>query len=162
MTELRVTRDLVDTLTADVRRFGARNAETGGFLLSTEAQPDRLTVLALAGQDGIGRRRGLFTVSGTAIERLFSWAGERELRIRAQVHSHAHDAFLSPTDLRHGFNVAEFITAVVPYFAAPSPEPVDWGWWQRSATAWLTRPAPTVVVGAVTAVHFDQAGIHAA
>jgi len=162
MTELLITRNLVDGLVEDMRRFGAHTQETGAFLLATEQKPNRLTLLALAGTAGISRRRELFTVSGSAIERLFSWAGDHELRIAAQVHSHAREAFLSPTDLRHGFDVAGFITAVVPHFAQPSREPDHWGWWQRSPSAWQPRRAPTVVAGAVRTFRFDEAGVRAA
>ena len=117
MNRLLLTRNPVDALVAEIGAWGDRHAETGGFLLAAEDNADRATVLALGGQSGIVRRRNLFTISGGAIERLFSWAGDTELRIRAQVHSHAHGAFLSRTDLQHGFDVDGFITAVVPHFA---------------------------------------------
>ena len=161
MSQLRLTRTVVDALTADIRCWGARGAETGGFLLASESDPDRLTILALAGQAGISRRRGLFAVSGPAIEQLFTWAADRELRIRAQVHSHARGAFLSPTDLRHGFDVVGFISAVVPHFTTPSAEPRDWGWWQRTSTLWEAFPAPNVIAGAGSMVRFDQGGVDA-
>ena len=162
MSQLRLTQGAVDALTADIRRWGALGAETGGFLLASESDPDLLTILALAGHAGIARRRGLFAVSGPAIEQLFSWATDSELRIRAQVHSHARGAFLSPTDLRHGFDVAGFISAVVPHFAAPSAQPRDWGWWQRTTTRWQAHPAPEVIAGTASVVRFDQSGVDAA
>lgn len=161
MSRLLITRNLVDALVAEIGAWGARRAETGGFLLSPENRPDHANVLALAGQAGIVRRRDLFTISGGAIERLFSWAGDAELRIRAQVHSHGRDAFLSRTDLRHGFDVNGFITAVVPHFASPSASPGDWGWWQRGGGRWQARRAPDVVAGSVRIVHFDETGLHA-
>jgi len=161
MSRLRLTQAAVDALTADIRRWGALGAETGGFLIASKSDPDGLTIVALAGQAGIARRRGLFAVSGPAIGQLFSWAADRELRIRAQVHSHARGAFLSPTDLRHGFDVAGFISAVVPHFATPSAEPRDWGWWQRTATRWQARSAPGVIAGTASIVRFDQGGVRA-
>lgn len=161
MSSLLITRDLVDALVAEIGVWGARHAETGGFLLAAEDRPDRANVLALAGQAGIVRRRDLFTVSGGAIERLFSWAGDAELRIRAQVHSHARGAFLSRTDLRHGFDVDGFITAVVPHFASPSVRPGDWGWWQRGSGRWQAQRAPDVIAGPVRIFHFDERGLRA-
>lgn len=162
MSRLLVTRALVDALVSEVGSWGIRGAETGGFLLAPERQPGRASVLALAGGPGVVRRRDVFIVSGTAIERLFSWAADGELLIRAQVHSHARGAFLSPTDLRHGFDVDGFITAVVPNFAAPSAEPSHWGWWRRGEDQWRPVRAPDVVAGAVETVHFDEAGVHGA
>jgi hypothetical protein len=162
MSPLRLSSPIIAALTAEIGRWGRRGAETGGFLLAPESDPDRLSIVALADQAGIARRRGLFVVSGPAIEQLFSWAGDAELRIRAQVHSHARGAFLSPTDLRHGFDVTGFISAVVPNFAAPSPHPGDWGWWQRAATRWEACAAPEVITGQGAAVRFDQDSVRAA
>lgn len=161
MIRLLVTRNLVDALVADISAWGTHNAETGGFVLASEHRPDRANVLALAGQSGIVRRRDLFTISGAAIERLFSWAADAELRIRAQVHSHARGAFLSRTDLKHGFDVDGFITAVVPHFATPSADPGDWRWWQRGSSRWHPYRAPDVVAGSVRVVCFDEDGLRA-
>ncbi len=161
MSRLLITRNLVDALVAEIGTWGDRHTETGGFLLAPEDRPDRANILALAGQTGIVRRRDLFTISGGAIERLFTWAGEAELHICAQVHSHARDAFLSRTDLRHGFDVDGFITAVVPHFAAPSTNPDDWGWWQRGGGRWQAEQAPDVVAGPVRIDHFDEDGLRA-
>jgi hypothetical protein len=161
MNRLLLTRNLVDALVAEIGAWGDRHAETGGFLLAAEDNADRATVLALGGQSGIVRRRNLFAISGGAIERLFSWAGDTELRIRAQVHSHAHGAFLSRTDLQHGFDVDGFITAVVPHFAAPSAHPGDWGWWQRGGGCWQAQRSPDVVAGSVHIVRFDEGGVRA-
>jgi len=156
-----MTQAAVDALIADIRHWGVLGAETGGFLLAPESDPDRLTIVALAGQAGIARRRGLFGISGPTIDQLFSWAADAELRIRAQVHSHARGAFLSPTDLRHGFDVTGFISAVVPHFATPSVEPREWGWWERTAAHWQARAAPGVIAGTASVVRFDQGGVHA-
>lgn len=161
MSRLLITRHLVDALVAEIGAWGERNVETGGFLLAAEDHPDRANVLALAGEAGIVRHRDLLTISRSAIERLFTWAGDAEMRIRAQVHSHARVAFLSRTDLHHGFDVDGFITAVVPHFAAPSADPGDWGWWQRGGGRWQARRAPDVVVGTVHIVRFDEGGLHA-
>jgi hypothetical protein len=162
MSQLHLTEAVVDALTVEIGRWGALGIETGGFLLASESDPDRLTIVALAGHAGIARRRGLFAVSGQAIDRLFSWAADSELRIPAQIHSHARGAFLSPTDLRHGFDVAGFISAVVPHFAAPSTEPRDWGWWERTNTSWRARSAPDVVAGGASIMRFDASGVRAA
>lgn len=162
MSALLVTRDTVNALINEIAEWGARTAETGGFLLAPEDRPDRMSILALAGHAGITRRPRLFTVSGTAIDQLFTWAGEREMRIRAQVHSHAHGAFLSQTDLDHGFDVNGFITAVIPQFTAPPAQPGDWGWWQWAAGGWQRRRAPDAVAGKVQLLHFDEEGIRAA
>jgi hypothetical protein len=150
-----------DGVIAEVERYGALACETGGFLLTTAGTPERLAIAALADERGIDRRRGLFEVSGRAIERLFAWAGERELAIRAQVHSHGRRAFLSRTDVEHGFTVEGFTTAVVPWFAAPPADPARWGWWRCAGGDWLTADAPAVIEAAAEIVHFDEDGVRA-
>lgn len=159
MTDLTITRDTVTRLSEHIYLHGARNVETGGFLLSEARQPDNLCGLALAGRVGIRRAPDLFEVSGSAIERLFSWAAENDLRIRAQAHSHREGAFLSPTDLRYGFSVAGFITSVVPFYRAPSHEPRDWGWWRYQSDTWVVQKSPRVIGGSTSVVIFDAQGI---
>jgi hypothetical protein len=82
-------------------RLGHLGVETGAFLLSAPGD-DQVSVIAITGQAGIVRRPNLFAVSGKAIDRLFTWAEDRDLSIRAQLHSHRGAAFLSETDLLHG------------------------------------------------------------
>jgi hypothetical protein len=162
MSALVITEQAVARLLADVRLHGARRVEAGAFLLAREIAPERLELVALAGERGIRRARDLFKVPGRAIERLFTWASDRDLMIRAQVHSHRRTAFLSPTDLRGGFSVDGFVTCVIPYYAEPPAEPEGWGWWEYGAGRWRTRTAPTPVAGEAEVVYFDTGGVHGA
>ena len=141
----------------DVRTWGARGAETGGFLLAAPNQA--ISILALAGTAGIMRRKDVFGVSPRALARLFSWAGDRGLHVAALAHSHRGPAFLSNTDLRHGFSVRGFTTTVVPYFAAPPQDPRRWGWW-RCDGEWRKADAPRVIAGDAAAIRFDEKGVH--
>jgi hypothetical protein len=161
MRSLSVTSDAVQALADEVAQCGSRPAETGGFLLCRENSDERLDIVALAGNAGIKRERDVFKVSGAAIERLFTWAGERELQIGAQVHSHRGRAFLSETDLRHGFAVEGFITSVIPTYMRPPREPAAWGWWCYRNGRWERGSAPVSVPGAAEVVRFDRAGVHA-
>lgn len=153
---LTIAGDVRATLLADVRRWGAHGVETGGFLLDSSGGP--ISIVALAGSNGIVRRRDLFVASSRALAQLFSWAADHELHIAAQAHSHGGRAFLSETDRRHGFSVAGFTTIVIPFFAAPPDDVRAWGWW-RYDRGWRQAEAPTVVPGAVTIVHFDEDGV---
>jgi hypothetical protein len=162
MTSLTITKEAVVRLAAEVGRFGTDEAETGAFLLVGASGEDRLNVVALAGHAGIDRRRDRFGVSGEAVERLFVWAGDRGLRIRAQVHSHRHKAFLSRTDLDYGFAVEGFISSVVPQYGDPPAEPSDWGWWIYERGAWRGAPPPRVIDDSTGFVSFDARGVHAA
>jgi hypothetical protein len=156
---LSVSRDAIRHLSTEIAVHGARPAETGGFLLAHANTRERLDVLALADQVGINRGRDLFRIRSSAIERLFTWAGDQDLLIRAQVHSHRGGAFLSETDLRHGFAVEGFITSVVPNYARPPDDPASWGWWSYSARRWRVLCPPSVAPGRARVVRFDQAGV---
>jgi hypothetical protein len=160
MSGLTVTHDAVAALTGEVAVHGSSPAETGGFLLSRRESRTRLDLLALAGNAGIGRGRDVFKVSARAIERLFTWAGERDLLIAAQVHSHRGQAFLSPTDLRHGFAVEGFVTSVIPTYARPPVDPAAWGWWRYDEGHWQPAGAPVCVPGPAEVVRFDAGGVH--
>jgi hypothetical protein len=134
---------------------GVKLLETGGFVLGPTGT-DRSTVLALSGERGVDRMSRLFRVSGLAIASLFDWADERDLRILAQWHSHRLEAFLSETDLKHGFNVPGFRTAVVPHYEEPSSNPADWGWWMYDEDSWVETPAPATTVDEFTVVTFEE------
>ncbi len=89
--------------------FGVRDLETGGFLLvprsSSADGGSPVAVIALAGDTGIVRDRGLFQISERALDRIFAFADDHDLWIPAQFHSHKVGAFLSRTDQRHGLCV---------------------------------------------------------
>lgn len=152
----------VERLHAEITRFGMHGLETGGFLLASEQTPDQPTVLALAARKGITRRFDQFMIAGEALEALFAWAEQHHFRVRAQVHSHGHQAFLSRTDRTYGLNVPGFISAVVPTFATPPRTPAAWGWWSYSKDDWQTIQPPALGGQFHTAVTFDTGGVHSA
>ncbi len=143
----------------EVRTYGSQRKETGGFLLVNRDEPERIEVVALAGTIGITRWWGQFGVSGTALGKLFAWADEHDLRIVAQFHSHGGRAFLSPTDLAHGFNVRGFVTCVIPSFRQPPNDPRRWGWWCFDGIRWNREKTPATTSGAATIVSFDENGL---
>jgi hypothetical protein len=149
-----------ELIVSDVRRHGAHGVETGAFLLAHENEPDDLNIVAFSGVRGITRRPHVFRISGSALERLFEWASEKELRVRALVHSHKRGAFLSATDLRHGLSVRGFTSAVIPKFAEPSPNAADWGWWRFNDGSWEPIAAPRSGDRPVHLVEFDESGVH--
>lgn len=150
----------VDIVTNNVRRFGQQRLETGGFLLAAGDEPTAITGVALAGAAGVTRRRDLFSVSGLALDRLFTWAADGELRIAAQFHSHGGRAFLSPVDLRHGLSVRGFTSCIVPFSADPPLDPKQWGWWRFDGRTWMkAHPPRAVATNPVTTVTFDEDGV---
>lgn len=149
----------VKALLESVRHYAVHGVETGAFLLSHPDESE-LAIVALTGAAGISRSPYQFRVSGAALNRLFDWASESSLQIRAQVHSHRGDAFLSPTDLEFGLSVEGFTTCVVPWFSRPPSRPDRWGWWQYAGTEWSVVAAPRASDGAVTIVYFDELGVH--
>jgi hypothetical protein len=157
---LRLPEAAIAAITDEVRAYGKQRVETGGFFLSSIEDPEQISTLALAGTAGITRKRGLFRVSGAALDRLFTWADEREMRIPAQFHSHRGRAFLSPTDLTHGLSVRGFVTCIVPFWSDPPDDPGRWGWWRFDGERWTDEPCPPADTrGTVGVVTFDERGV---
>jgi hypothetical protein len=157
--QLALTEPVRLALLAEVQVFGKRDLETGGLLLATSSEPNHLHVLALAGSRGIVRRPYQFVISAAAVERLFGWAEECGLRVRAMVHSHGTLAAMSPTDRRHGFTVEGFTSVIVPHFAAPPEAPSAWGWWRFTSGVWRSTVPGLQAEGTAEVVVFDETGI---
>jgi hypothetical protein len=153
----RIHEDVRAKLVDDVRDHGDAGIETGAFLLGLADQP--VTTLALAGDAGVARHKRQFRVTARALHRLFTWADQRELQVVAQAHSHGGAAFLSRSDLRHGFSVNGFTTAVIPYFGMPPQDPAEWGWWRYEHGEWIDVEPPGVIDGAAAVVVFDESGV---
>jgi proteasome lid subunit RPN8/RPN11 len=161
MIEPKISQGLLDAIHAEITAYGRHGRETGLFLLAPR-DATCISHLAFAGTRGITRRRGLFTVSASALARLFRYAREQKLMVAAQLHSHEHEAFLSDCDLQHGFAVERFISAVIPDFKTPPRDPRRWGWWQFSAGCWQARPAYGLFPGGEgTLLDFDEDGVRA-
>lgn len=150
--------DLLLPLNAHIQKHGVADCEAGGFFLGLRETPIA-SVLALAEGRGVERHRGVFRLSGMAIEALFEWADAEGLRVWAQVHSHPRGSFLSPTDARDGFRVTGFLSAVVPNFANPPTQPSSWRFWRFTGGAWKQEEPAAVVVGAGKIVEFDEEGV---
>lgn len=144
----------------EVRRFGQRDVETGGFFLAPQGQ-GTVAVVAFAGQAGITRRRLLFQLSALALDQLFGFADRRFCWVPAQFHSHAAEAFLSFTDQQHGLRVKGFTSAVIPRFADPTAEVAAWGWWRFSSEDWIPCQPPQIEGHEVEVVVFDEEGVRA-
>lgn len=158
MTEITITDTAVATVISEVAAWGERDVETGGFLLAGD--DSAVSRVALAGSTGIHRDRAQFVVSGRALAILFAFANEHDLAILAQFHSHRGRAFLSRTDLRHGFSVDGFITTVLPGFASPPGNPAAWGWWSYHGE-WIPSAPAAVAAGDAQVVRFDEDGARA-
>lgn len=158
MTPLHLGVDAVDTIVAEVARYGALGVETGALLLTPHGEP-AVSVVALAGTAGIDRRRGLLVFSSAALNPLFSYAEDHDLQLRAQVHSHMYDAFLSPTDKAGNIRMPGFIASVVPNFATPDADPTVWGWWTFNGSDWIPTEPASVSTHATKSVTFDADGV---
>jgi hypothetical protein len=156
MTGVELTDAAARRLADEARLWGGRAVETGGFILVSEDQPG--CCVALAAGPGITRGPDHFAVAGKVLSQLFRWAESYGLTVAAQVHSHARGAFLSPTDLHHGFSVDGFVTAVIPFYAAPPSDPEAWGWW-RFDREWIEMPPPALTSGPLSVVRFDSRGV---
>ncbi|MFD8389866.1 hypothetical protein ACFV2N_11855 [Streptomyces sp. NPDC059680] len=149
----------VDPVLEEIQRHGLADQESGALLLTGQSDMHVL-VVAVAGTAGIVRAPGLFTVSAVAYDRLFTFAEERSCRVRAMIHSHPEEAFLSRTDRAYSLRVPGFVSAVVPAYAAPPADPALWGWW-RFEQDWLPCTAPVVdpTLLPVYTVVFDEEGV---
>lgn len=151
----------VKSVTDEVRSFGLLGLETGGFLLMPRGAAT-ISIVALAGDTGIVRRRDLFQISARALDRLFTFADERDLWVPTQFHSHRQGAFLSIVDKSHGLSVEGFISIVVPRFVDPQPDPRAWGWWQNKENQWVEVAPWNHRHGGAEVVRFDEDGVRAA
>lgn len=158
MTQLHLGADALDTIVADVARYGARSVETGALLLTPHGEP-AVTLVALAGTAGIDRRPGLLVFSSAALNPMFSYAEDHDLQLRAQVHSHKYDAFLSPTDKAGNIRMSGFIASVIPNFANPKADPTAWGWWTFNGTSWTPTEPALVTAQGTKFVTFDADGV---
>ena len=158
---LHIPRRALDALTAHLCRYGQDDLESGGFLLTRPGEPDIL-MLALAGTTGIVRGPGLFIITAPAFDRLFTHAEQHGLQVRAMIHSHPEEAFLSPTDRRYSLRVHGFINAVVPDYATPPDDPAAWGWWRHDHD-WIPCPPAIAVPDTpipARIVTFDAEGLY--
>jgi proteasome lid subunit RPN8/RPN11 len=148
-------------LCADIRRHGQAGVETGGLLLAKPGD-STVSVVAVAGTTGIVREYGLFIITRPAFDALFTWAEDHELQVRAMVHSHADEAFLSRTDREGGLRVKGFRSAVVPTFDNPPEDPALWRWWTFTSD-WTPTQAPRLdpTVTSADSVVFDGDGVRA-
>ncbi|QGX08835.1 hypothetical protein EEW87_17675 (plasmid) [Janibacter melonis] len=157
-THLQIGSDAVTRLIADVQHHGQLGVETGAVLLSPRGEPT-VTHLAIAGDVGVVRRRGLFVLSAAALGPLFDFAEERDLQLRAQVHSHHGRAFLSPTDEAGNIRMTGFVAAVIPTFTHPSTDVDLWGWWTFDGSCWVPSPAASLGDLETTVLTFDAEGV---
>lgn len=148
-------RALPKALRDDTKTWGRKDVETGAFLLGHDTSVD---TIAWPGVHDIVREHDQFAVGGLALAQLFDWAEDKQLRVLALVHSHRGRAFLSVTDLKHGFSVPGFISAIIPRYHNPSADLRDWGWWQFDKN-WHPLEPPALDERAFAAVTFDSVGV---
>ena len=153
-----IATSILAPLQEHVRAWGRQDKEAGGFLLGSHDAPS-VDILALAEGPGVERSRGLFRVSGKALDRLFAWAEENDCRVWAQVHSHPRGSFLSDTDETYGFRVEGFISAVIPDYATPPLQPETWGWWTFAGGVWRSVSAAGTVERPARIITFDEDGV---
>ncbi|MCU1694672.1 MAG: hypothetical protein JWR34_735 [Mycobacterium sp.] len=163
MTGLLLPNGAIQQLIEHVKTYGRNEVETGALLMCSP-NSDTVRAVALAGARGVTRRYGLFVLSMRVIDSAFSYAEDRGLQVRAQVHSHAGAAFLSPTDKKGNLTMNGFIAAVIPNFRNPPRDPESWGWWTFGAGAWRTsapaRPDQTLSSASILTVDEDGAHEH--
>lgn len=155
---LTIPTSILEPLQQHVRAWGQKDNEAGGFLLGPHDAPS-IDILAFAEGAGVERSRGLFRVSGKALDRLFAWAEDHDRRVWAQVHSHPRGSFLSHTDETYGFRVEGFISAVIPDYATPPLRPETWGWWTFEAGDWRSVAAPARSDLSSRVITFDEEGV---
>ncbi len=148
----------VNTITTEIRAYGQRYMETGGFLMLPRER-GTVTTVAFAGTAGIERRRHLFQISERTLDRLFTFADDHDLYIPVQFHSHEYDANLSWTDAQHGLRVDGFTSVVIPTYTDPPADMGRWGWWCFTAGEWAPAPVPHYGPGRVRVVRFDADGV---
>lgn len=145
-------------IAAHVEKWGQKRCESGLLLLGNP-ETALAHVAAWPGTKGIVRTRGKFAISGLALAQIFDWASDRELVVRALIHSHGGRASLSWVDLDYGFSVPDFISVIVPHYREPSADVSAWGWWRFDGEHWADFDAPSLIEGSLSEVTFDENGV---
>ncbi|QWC86566.1 hypothetical protein KLP28_07820 [Nocardioidaceae bacterium] len=158
MSKIDLGADALDVLVGDVARYGALGLETGALFLTPPGEPS-VTVLALAGTADIDRHARLLVLSSAALNPLFAYAEQNNVQVRAQIHSHMHEAFLSNTDKTGNIRMPGFIASVIPNFATPSHDPATWGWWAFQDSDWVPIAPASVKARTTTVITFDADGV---
>lgn len=140
MTKLLLPDGAIEPLIEHVSDYGRTDVETGALLMC-DLRSNAVRAVAMTGDHGVTRKYGLFVLSMRVIDSAFSYAEGHGLQVRAQVHSHAGAAFLSPTDKGGNLNMQGFIAAVIPHFRRPPSDPASWGWWTFDDGAWRASEA---------------------
>lgn len=150
---------ILPALVEHVQEHGHHGVETGAFVLSSGPAPAAGEVLALTGDLGIVRRSRYLEISDRAIDNLFRWSVAQALVVRAHIHSHSAEAFMSWTDERGGFNVEGFVSGVVPDFGRPPSDPSQWGWWSYGSGNWTPCELSVIDNSCARVVVFDAGGV---
>lgn len=156
---LGLSAEAASAIVDDVRFHGRRGVESGSILLTRRGERD-VQLVAIAGERGITRRHGLFMLSSSALNPLFDLAEDYDLQLRAQVHSHGGEAFLSRTDRAGNIRLPGFIASVIPNFADPPKDVASWGWWVFTGEDWAPADPATPSAATPRVVTFDADGIH--
>jgi len=158
-TELTIPTLLATTIAEEIAHYGAKNLETGGFLVAPRGSTE-VTGFAMAGASGIVRRPGLFQISERALDVLFNHVDKRDLWVPCHFHSHRFEAFMSRTDASHGINVEGFICTIVPNFECPPSDTTDWNWWKFTDGSWYPIASPRTREDVVhETLTFDEDGV---
>ncbi|MBI1759234.1 MAG: hypothetical protein HYR62_08425 [Actinobacteria bacterium] len=160
MSRLDLPRGATAAIAEHIRCYGELGLETGALLMTAPGGL-QVTAVALAGTAGITRRRDQFHLAMPVLDRLFTYAEEHQLQVRAHLHSHARTAFLSETDRRGCIRMRGFLAAVVPDFASPPGDPASWGWWAFTGSDWAPSPSATLIDGPVAVLTVDAGGVRA-
>jgi proteasome lid subunit RPN8/RPN11 len=154
---IKVPVQALDRIIEEVRTFGLRHLETGGFFMMAR-NTATVSIVACAGDVGIVRRDNLFQISERALDRLFTFADEGGLWAPVQFHSHPGRAFLSRADKEHGLCAEGFISVVIPTFGDPPRDITHWGWWRFDGGRWVTATPASTGPCDVRTVWFDEDG----
>ena len=133
----------------EVRRYGALDVETGGFLLAPEGTGSVCTV-AFAGTSGIIRRRLQLQISEIALDQLFGFAEEQGCWVPAQFHSHAGESVPVADRPRARPASPRVHLRRHPRFRRPARRSPDaWTWWRFGRAEWHPADSPSSVEAAI-------------
>jgi hypothetical protein len=150
---------VIDSVVEETTKYGSWRLETGGFLFGDTGTYE-ISGVAMAGDMGITRQPDLFEISERALDRLFTYAGDQDIWLPVQFHSHELYSDMSLADERYGLNAEGFVSTILPSFANPPTDPSNWGWCQFEAGLWRRCASASVVPGkALTVVVFDEGGV---
>lgn len=124
---LKIARPLWNSLVAELRRRGAGERESGGFMLATAGERHVRSFICYDDLDDNALDSGIITFHACGFVKLWDYCQKHGLCVVADVHTHPSDwTGQSESDRTHPMvAVKGHLAIILPNFAAPNAQPLN-------------------------------------